>query len=114
MKKVLVTGAGGFIGRPAAKSLLERGFDVHGVDLTAPPHWNDEVVWHQADLLDSHRLRAVLESVRPSHLLHLAWCTTPGEYWTSEANLTWVGASLSLIQAFIEFGGQRVVVAGTC
>jgi nucleoside-diphosphate-sugar epimerase len=53
-------------------------------------------------------------TVRPSHLLHLAWVTTPGEYWTSLENERWREASVHLVREFIRFGGRRVVVAGTC
>jgi nucleoside-diphosphate-sugar epimerase len=52
--------------------------------------------------------------VQPAHLLHFAWFTTPGEYWTARENLDWVWASLDLLQAFEEHGGKRVVMAGTC
>jgi nucleoside-diphosphate-sugar epimerase len=47
-------------------------------------------------------------------LLHLAWYTVPGRYWTSAENLRWVQSSLGLLQAFSQHGGQRVVMAGTC
>ena len=52
--------------------------------------------------------------VRPTHLLHLAWDTTPRVYWTSADNLRWVQTSLDLIQAFVCLGGRRIVFAGTC
>ena len=32
-KRLLFTGAGGFIGRQAAPYLLERGYEVHAVDI---------------------------------------------------------------------------------
>jgi nucleoside-diphosphate-sugar epimerase len=73
------------------------------------------VRWHHADLLDPGSVGALLREVRPSHLLHMAWYTTqPGGYWTALANLDWVSASLRLLRAFGEGGGQRAVIAGTC
>jgi nucleoside-diphosphate-sugar epimerase len=57
---------------------------------------------------------AVVERVRPERLMHLAWCTEHGRYWTSLENLDWVGATLALVRAFAAAGGRRVVVAGTC
>ena len=47
---VLVTGAGGFVGRQAVTALTARGFTVHAAARTPPP--DDTVVWHRADLLD--------------------------------------------------------------
>ena len=38
----------------------------------------------------------------------------PGQYWISSENLRWVQASLDLVRAFGEHGGQRAVLAGTC
>src|SRR5262249_4985499 len=57
---------------------------------------------------------AIINRVRPSHLLHLAWTTEPGSYWTSPDNVRWLEASLSLLRAFAAHGGERVVMAGTC
>ncbi|MDO8332890.1 MAG: NAD(P)-dependent oxidoreductase, partial [Pseudomonas sp.] len=47
-------------------------------------------------------------------LVHLAWCAKPGSYWTSAENLSWVRATLGLLEAFRINGGQAAVVAGTC
>jgi nucleoside-diphosphate-sugar epimerase len=52
--------------------------------------------------------------VAPSDLLHLAWCTEHGAYWTSPTNLDWVATSLSLVREVVDAGAARVVVAGTC
>jgi nucleoside-diphosphate-sugar epimerase len=52
--------------------------------------------------------------VKPSHLVHAAWDTTHGAYWTSDANYAWVSASLGLLEAFQAAGGRRLVVLGSC
>ena len=51
MKRVLVTGASGFIGSHVLAPLLERGYEVHAVRLNAEQ--KGPAVWHQADLLDA-------------------------------------------------------------
>jgi nucleoside-diphosphate-sugar epimerase len=117
MKKVLVTGARGFIGRHCLEPLLARGFEIHAVSSRAPHGADDmssSIRWHQADLLDINGLDPLLDKIYPTHLLHLAWVTEQDTYWTSPLNLDWVGASLALVKAFEERGGQRAVVAGTC
>jgi nucleoside-diphosphate-sugar epimerase len=114
MKKVLVTGAGGFVGRHCLPILKARGYEVHAVATKAQPDAGPSVRWHVADLLDREQTESLLERVKPTHLLHLAWYTAPGRYWTAFENLDWVGASLQLLKAFPEHGGRRVVVAGTC
>jgi nucleoside-diphosphate-sugar epimerase len=36
MRKILVTGAAGFVGRHVVKRLLDAGDEVHGMDCVAP------------------------------------------------------------------------------
>ncbi len=99
MSRVLVTGSGGFIGRRTLAPLEALGFDV---------------VRNSADLLAPGAAEAVVEAVRPTHLLHLAWYAEHGKFWTSTENLRWVEASLALLRAFAAGGGVRAVLAGTC
>ena len=55
-----------------------------------------------------------MSEVRPEALLHLAWCTDHGAFWSSPENLRWVASSLELLQVFHRAGGRRWVGAGTC
>jgi nucleoside-diphosphate-sugar epimerase len=55
-----------------------------------------------------------MATVQPTHLLHLAWVTTPGVYWTSPENRRWMTASQKLLEAFAAFRGKRVVLTGSC
>ena len=112
MKRVLVTGAAGFLGRHALPALRARGFEIHALGRTRPA--DPGVVLHRADLLDAGSRRDAVRSVAASHLLHLAWTTEPGRYWQAPENLDWVGASLDLVRCFREAGGARAVVAGSC
>jgi len=114
LKRVLVTGASGFIGRACLPGLVARGFEVHGLGRRSGSAPCSGVHWHQADLLEPQQAASVLQEVLPTHLLHLAWVATPGVYTTSPANLEWLRASLELFQAFTEAGGARIVGAGSC
>jgi nucleoside-diphosphate-sugar epimerase len=112
--RVLVTGADGFLGRPSIEELLARGLEVHGAVRAAHgslPHGATE---HAVDLLAADAVAALIERSRPTHLLHLAWYTTPGQFWNAPENLDWVAASLALVRAFAAHGGRRAVIAGTC
>lgn len=110
-RRVVLTGATGFVGRQAIVPLRARGFEVHALGRrpTAAPG----VVDHLLDLL-SEDPAPLLRAIRPTHLLHLAWDVTPGRFWTATENLDWVSASLRLYRAFLAAGGDRVAVAGTC
>ena len=49
-KKVVVCGAGGFIGNHLAKYLVDRGYWVRGVDVKLPEYGSSPA--HEFDLLD--------------------------------------------------------------
>jgi nucleoside-diphosphate-sugar epimerase len=114
MKRVLVTGASGWIGSYALRFLLERGYEVHAVANRVVPQSALSVYWHRADLLDKSAVITLLERVMPTHLLHLAWYTEPGKYQTSEQNYLWCRAGIDMLRGFAAVGGRRAVLAGTC
>jgi nucleoside-diphosphate-sugar epimerase len=116
LPRILLTGASGFLGSHALEPLRERGFEVHAVGSRHLPREEPSklATWHRVDLLEPGAPSALIERVRPSHLLHLAWYAEHGEFWSSTENLRWVEASLSLLRAFAEHGGERAVIAGTC
>lgn len=112
MKRVLVTGATGFVGRHTIPYLINRGYEVHALSRS-----DDKVVGvysHKCDLFNERLLVDVMQEVKPSHLLHLAWYVEHGKFYEAAENLLWVEASLRLIRIFSEYGGKRVVVTGTC
>jgi len=115
MKRVLVTGATGFIGRHSLARLQALGYEVHAVSgQRVSTIGREGIFWHQANLLALDKIEPLMAEVRPTHLLHFAWYVVPGKYWTASENLSWVTATVSLMQSFAEYGGQRVVMAGTC
>ncbi len=114
MTRVLLTGASGFIGRHCIRGLLEKGYEIHAVSSAGLPPTDRHIQWHRADLLDRKQLRNLVEIVCPDVLLHLAWYTVPGKYWTAQENLWWLQSGIDLLVAFTDCGGKRAVMAGTC
>lgn len=116
--RVLVTGAGGFIGRWSVAALRARNYEVHAV--LAPGGTGpliaqlDDADVHRADLLNARSIDALVAAIRPTHLLHFAWIATPGVYWSSAENHRWLDAGIRLAQSFFGSGGQRAVMAGSC
>lgn len=102
MRRALVTGARGFVGRFAVDALQRRGFEVFAAGR------------READLLEPAEVAALVHEAAASHLLHLAWTTEHGRYWDDPANRDWVEATRRLFDAFAEAGGSRVVLAGSC
>ncbi|MCE9522825.1 MAG: NAD(P)-dependent oxidoreductase, partial [Alphaproteobacteria bacterium] len=68
--RVLVTGATGLIGRNVVKALTAAGHVV-----TAPSR-------SQANLLDAADRARMLDTARPQTIVHCAWVTDHGAYWT--------------------------------
>ena len=114
MKRILVTGANGFIGRHCLPLLTAKGYEVHAVYSSKPDVDASNVKWHKADLLEPLVVSRLMGDVQPTHLLHLAWVATPGIFWNSLTNLRWVRASLDLLESFALNGGKRVVMSGSC
>jgi nucleoside-diphosphate-sugar epimerase len=99
VSRVLVTGAGGFVGRKIVPLLTEAGCEVHPA---------------AGDLLDPATAGALVAAARPTHLLHLAWYTEYGQHWEGAENLPWVEATVRLWRKFAEHGGVRFVGVGSC
>ncbi|MCC6145379.1 MAG: NAD-dependent epimerase/dehydratase family protein, partial [Candidatus Hydrogenedentes bacterium] len=85
MKKVLVTGAAGFIGSHLCDHLLNRGDTVLGVDNFNPYYdpaikrsnlagalGHSEFTLREADICDEESLRQLFETFRPDVVVHLA------------------------------------------
>lgn len=112
MKKVLVTGASGFIGRHTIDKLKASGYEVHAIAFKNPLTTID-VIWHTVDLLNFAETAKLIEKLKPTHLLHLAWDVSPG-YLNSLNNFEWVNASINLMKEFQKHNGKRIVMSGTC
>lgn len=115
---VLVTGAGGFIGRWSVPPLLAAGYDVHAVvsraaGVEVPAQLRGAEI-HRVDLLEARPTAALVRAVAASHLLHFAWIATPGVYWTSPENQRWLAAGQRLMREFESAGGVRAVMSGSC
>ena len=113
-KRVLVTGATGFVGRYVLEPLHERGYEIHMATRHPSTEFPAYVVSHQLDLLDCSTHLPLLELVRPSHLLHAAWYAEHGKYWEAVENVSWLKATLSLVEAFCHAGGRRALGVGSC
>ena len=74
MKKVIVTGCGGFIGSHLCDYLIEQGYEVVGIDnfLTgSPENINPKVKFYEADITDLD-LQEIFEIENPEWVFHEA------------------------------------------
>lgn len=109
-RRLLLTGARGFIGSRLAGRLERAGFEVHRATSGAAAQPNE----HTVDLLDPSGVTRLVDELRATHLCHLAWITIPGVFWDSPENDRWADAGLHLLEEFAAAGGERALVAGSC
>ncbi len=114
MTRVLVSGAGGFIGLPVLAQLARADREIHALCTRAPAPAETGVRWHALDLSDRVAVEGLMEELAPELLVHLAWCTEHGRFWHAPENVLWVERSLQLLRAFVRCGGRRLVMLGTC
>jgi nucleoside-diphosphate-sugar epimerase len=117
--KVLLTGAGGFVGSHVATELLARGHEVRAVRRPGKPSEAFAGIAHRVESVeldlfaaDAARLDAL---ARGGDLcIHLAWYAVPGKYLAAAENVECVSGSLRLLRALARNGCRRAVFVGSC
>jgi GDP-4-dehydro-6-deoxy-D-mannose reductase len=88
MKKVLITGITGMIGKHLAKVLNEKGYEVAGISrATSASRYSTAKSFfkhYQGDIIDINFLRQVWNDWKPDLVYHLAAQAYNGESWKAE------------------------------
>ncbi|MDH5682879.1 MAG: GDP-mannose 4,6-dehydratase [candidate division WOR-3 bacterium] len=71
-KKVFITGIEGFVGSYLTSDLINKGYQVSGINLVELPADFPKVQVHQCDIKDKERLKEILSEERPTAVFHLA------------------------------------------
>ncbi len=114
MKRVLLTGASGFVGQQCIPLLMKAGYEIIAISRNKHSMTAQNTHFEAINLLNIEKTQKLINNYHPEYLLHLAWYAKPGSYWEAEENYQWVNASLNILKAFAGNGGKRVVFAGTC
>ncbi|HSU27288.1 MAG TPA: NAD-dependent epimerase/dehydratase family protein [Chitinophagaceae bacterium] len=116
--KILVTGAGGFIGYHVIHNLLQRKHEVMATDISreAASHkdWFQQVIFAEHTINDNAIADNLFEKFnRPDKMIHLAWKGLPNykESFHMEENLP---HQFGFLKNLVENGLKDLLVAGTC
>jgi UDP-glucose 4-epimerase len=71
-KKVLITGASGFIGSHLTRRLTSLGAEIYAVSRVYRPNEKTGITWLQGDLSNLDTVRDVVRSTKPDLIFHLA------------------------------------------
>ena len=115
MKKVLVTGAGGFLGSAVIERLakLDKYVTTAVISGRHPVEFPSNIHVKTANLLNENEREELMRDTRPDIILHLAWGLVGKDFWYSEENLKWLEASSHLCRLFQQHGGSRFILAGS-
>lgn len=124
MKKVLVTGADGFIGSHLTESLLEKGYDVKAFTMynsfntwgwldTLPKDKLDQIEIFSGDVRDPNGVREAMKGV--DAVFHLAaLIAIPFSYHSPDSYVdTNIKGTLNVLQAARELETERIMVTST-
>lgn len=115
MKKILITGASGFLGLSIVRELAkQRNYEIYAVTSgRQTTEFPKGVINVTANLLDREQSKSVIEKVRPEVMLHLAWELSQADYLNSQNNLVWLEESLYMLRTFISVGGKYFAFSGS-
>jgi nucleoside-diphosphate-sugar epimerase len=118
IKKVLLTGASGFVGKQILRELCEKGLHVRIIvrDSSNNVFGSDHRIEFitTKDLFEENAfwLREACKDI--DTVIHAAWYAEPGEYLQSIKNIKCLEGTLKLAKAAAEAGVKRFVGLGTC
>jgi len=114
-KKILITGASGFIGSLLCRQILTYDTKVHGISRNPPPQSREDIRWWRGDLIDFNFIQNVMVKVKPDIIFHL------GSYVAGSRDLELVlptfhsnlSSTVNLLTAATQTGCRRIILAGS-
>lgn len=103
-RRVLVTGASGFVGWHLIRYLTQQDVDIWGTTKTPVTNEGKSVQWLELDLLDKKQVRQIISQIKPDLIFHLAGQSSVKTSWDEKAMTieTNVIATIHLLEAVRE------------
>jgi nucleoside-diphosphate-sugar epimerase len=116
-RRILITGAGGFVGAATVRAALADGHEVHALvrrpGATRLAGLSGTLHVHAADLSDIDAINALLGSVKPEIVIHSAWEGVGGALRAGDIQFENIRTTLALVDASIAAGVGKFVGIGS-
>lgn len=116
MKKVLITGAAGFVGGYLIKEFSNHEYHVIACDINKKYVFDNKVDYYDMDILDKKIVEDVIFKVKPDYLINLAAISSVGISWsipdkTMEVNVV---GTLNILEAVKKYAPNcKILLIGS-
>ena len=111
MKKLLLTGGTGLIGKAVCEELKNtEDLEIYGLTYDNSKPYK-EINWINADLYDKNKIDDIFKNLKPEYLLHLAWPSVVD--LETELHDEFYKISMNMLETFYKNGGCRAVYIGS-
>ncbi|UOF91486.1 GDP-mannose 4,6-dehydratase [Fodinisporobacter ferrooxydans] len=113
MKKILVTGATGFVGKHLIELLLTKeDIMIWGTTHSSSPNKDMQVSWETLDLLNTNQVREMINKVKPDVIFHLAGQSNVRKSWEQKDDTFQINVigTIHLLDAVKEFCPEAIVL----
>lgn len=116
-KRVLITGASGFIGQHLCHRLIKSGAIVHGTSRYQKINEFEfkDMFWWQGSFEDLNTARRILKKSRPDYIFHLAGDVTASndlKHVMSTYN-SLLTSTINLLSEAVDLGCEKIIITGS-
>ena len=101
MKKILITGAGGFVGKYLIEEFKKQNYEIVACDINKKQAFEKDIKYYDMNILDKEVVDNIINDCQPDYLINLAAISSVGLSWsipdkTIEVNVV---GTLNLLEA---------------